>query len=633
MCCLVSKNSKYNQTKKSDRLLLTLQKIIKFSIKNKRISSITLLEKKIMKNIKKTMLYFAVIIPAVFFSRCTLTEDISSIKKSVDSLQIVVGTPKFNTNIHFEFVDAKTGLFIKNSDVSVVVSGKDASSIYNNIGQKKSSYASKMGFVDLVVDPHKVDSVAIQTTPIEFVVSASVNGYLSASQKVAINKASRQNFRIKLIKMDSAPEGVSVAVNNSFAVSGSDGKIQNSSTQSLNTGKQTIVIPKDVVLKDANGTPVTGTLKSEIVFFDPASPTAQNAIPGSLAVEAKLSDGTSGNIQFASAGMFNVKLTAGDKTVKSFENGGMAIKTVLPANMINPKTGVAVKENDVIEMWSIDEGSGKWIFEKMDTVRKVNGDLVLEETIKHLSSWNWDWWIPSCDNGPKFVFKGNLTSNNLVANVNAKYKYYGYEMSEDNQITVSTTGANSYLEIQRPAQSAGTFTFENSTSNNSSGTELVFTPSTVDVTNMCEGKTYEIQVSEKKIIETVKVNVELSATSTSNKNLVLMPNTWVYFFPTSITSLAEINTSEMTNGKSAFSLELDKEYYIGALFGSSWGMGTIKVQNEGTSSYRLTFTPIIDFSTAQTSTPISYVLPKDATKSVTVKYAGVLSDEIFNSLK
>lgn len=576
------------------------------------------------------MLYFAVIIPAVFFSRCTLTEDISSIKKSVDSLQIVVGTPKFNTNVHFEFIDAKTGLFLQNSDVSVVVSGKDASSIYNNIGQKKSSYASKMGFVDLVVDPHKVDSVAIQTTPIEFVVSANVNGYLSASQKVSINKASRQTIQIKLIKMDSAPQGVSVAVNNSFAVSGADGKIQNSSTQSLNTGKQTIVIPKDVVLKDANGTPVTGTLKSEIVFFDPSSPTAQNAIPGTLAVEAKLSDGTSGNIQFASAGMFNVKLTAGDKTVKSFENGGMTIKTVLPANMINPKTGVAVKENDVIEMWSIEEGSGKWVFEKMDTVRKVNGDLVLEETVKHLSSWNWDWYYNTCTYGPKFVWKGSL-SQDFYAKIKANFDSRDFETVES--INPSVSYKSEFRTYNTPQNMAATFSFENSDLNSSNGKELVFSPASVSVSNMCEGKTYEIQVSEKKIIETVKVNVELSATSTSNKNLILMPNTWVYFFPTSITNLAEINSSEMTNGKTSFSLELDKEYYIGALFGSSWGTGTIKVQNEGTSSYRLTFTPIIDFSTLQTATPISYVLPKDANKSVTVKYAGVLSDEVFNSLK
>lgn len=576
------------------------------------------------------MLCFAVIIPAVFFSRCTLTEDISSIKKSVDSLQIVVGTPKFNTNVHFEFIDAKTGLFLQNSDVSVVVSGKDASSIYNNIGQKKSNYLSKMGFVDLVVDPHKVDSVAIQTTPIEFVVTANVNGYLSASQKVAINKASRQTIRIKLIKMDSAPQGVSVAVNNSFAVSGADGKIQNSSTQSLNTGKQTIVIPKDVVLKDANGTPVTGTLKSEIVFFDPSSPTAQNAIPGTLAVEAKLSDGTSGNIQFASAGMFNVKLTAGDKTVKSFENGGMTIKTVLPANMINPKTGVAVKENDVIEMWSIEEGSGKWVFEKMDTVRKVNGDLVLEETVKHLSSWNWDWYYNTCYYGPKFVWKGSL-SQDLYAKIKANFDSQNFETVES--INPSVSYKSEFRTYYTPQNMAATFSFENSNLNSSNGKELVFSPASVSVSNMCEGKTYEIQVSEKKIIETVKVNVELSATSTSNKNLILMPNTWVYFFPTSITSLAEISSSEMTNGKTSFSLELDKEYYIGALFGSSWGTGTIKVQNEGTSSYRLTFTPIIDFSTLQTATPISYVLPKDANKSVTVKYAGVLSDEVFNSLK
>ena len=87
-------------------------------------------------------------------------------------------------------------------------------------------------------------------------------------------------------------------MNNNFTTTGVNGKTLNSSTQTLNAGKQTVVIPKDVILKDATGAPVTGTLKSEIVFFDPTSAAAQNAIPGTLSVDATMSNGNAQNIKF-----------------------------------------------------------------------------------------------------------------------------------------------------------------------------------------------------------------------------------------------------------------------------------------------------------------------------------------------
>ena len=147
-------------------------------------------------------------------------------------------------------------------------------------------------------------------------------------------------------------------------------------------------------------------MKSQVIFYNPTDSAAQASIPGGLDVSAKQADGSTGSIKMVSAGMFGVNLSTDNQEVKTFGNGGIKIRTKVDPEMINPNTGVAIKVDEKIEMWSKDEGSGEWKFEKMATVKSdsLNGGLCLEDTVTHLSTWNWDFFTNSCPYGAKIVF-------------------------------------------------------------------------------------------------------------------------------------------------------------------------------------------------------------------------------------
>lgn len=582
-----------------------------------------------MKKIRNSLPVFFVIFTLLFLSRCTIADDIQQLKNAVDSLQIIVGTPEFNTLVHLEFVDAKSKAYLADKSVIVSVSGKDAAMVFNNIGEKKSQYEAKLGILDLILDPSQIDTVKIKTTPVEFDVTIKAAGFSDVTKKIYFNNTKRQTINIPMINLTDAPAGVKVDSKINFVATGADGKTTQKATITLDAGKQLVEIPAGVVLKDKDGNKITGPVSSQIIFFDPLSPAAQEAIPGGLAVQAVLPGGATGDVEFVSAGMYFVTLKAGDKEVKTFEGGGIRLRTVVAPSLINPNTGVPVKANDVIEMWSIEEGTGKWIYEKTDTIRSVNGELVLEETVKHLSGWNWDFHFQSCSNGPKFVFSG--ITNKFYVNLSTNFSTI-YGNSSTSYIDPTGTSLYSYYNnfiqlYNTPRNRPAKFTFANSPYN--VGLNLSFSPSSIDISNMCDGKTYNIVVTNNTVTkEIVTVNLDLSASSSTNTTLVIKPNLPFYF--------ALKNTSwipaTLKNGKASFQVELNKDYDLAFLLGNTSGKGNLKVGSQGT-NFVVTFTPQISFSSTATSNPISFTVPKTSTNSVDIKYTAIVSDEILNLFK
>jgi hypothetical protein len=572
-----------------------------------------------MKKLNKSILFVVLALVPLLFSRCTLTEDLTKLQSSLDSVKIIIGTPEFKSLVHFEFVDAKTKAYI--TDVAVVkVSGKNASAVYSNLGQKTSTYSSMMGMLDLVIDPHQVDTATILTNPLEFDVTTSLAGYINVTKKVVFNENKIQVVTIPLIKISDAPVGVSVSEKINFASSSATGALQATATETMNAGAQTIEIPKNVVLKDGAGNPVTGAVKSQIVFYNPTDSTAQAAIPGGLSVSAKQADGTTEDIQFVSAGMFGVSLTAGDKEVKTFENGGIRIKTKLDPAMINPNTNAPIKENDVIEMWSKNEGSGEWVFEKMDTVRKVGADLVLEETVKHLSSWNWDFFTDACTLGPKIIFKGNVSKVTGTISTNV----YAWSFHKQEQFTAIPGDPNyGFIQMLRmPKNKPAIITFASTTPG------VTFTPSTLSINNLCGG-TYEVTINSTNT-NTLTVMADLGLSSSSQPNLIIKPNATLMLRPTSGSTNWTINS--VRNGIANLSITLGTNYDIYAAYGTSSAMGKLRVDNAPNNMLAVTYTPTVTSGSTATSVTLPPI-PKPQNNTIVVKYNILLPDNVFNLLQ
>ncbi len=574
---------------------------------------------------RKILFTLPLLLLVMLFSRCNINEDLKTLQSAIDSLQIVIGTPEFNTLVKVEFIDATTNRYVSGKTINARVLGKNANDVYSNLGTKETSYTTSHGLLMLVIDPKAVDSVAIKTAPIEFDLAVTADGYLSTTQRVMLYEAKLNTVTIKLTNLTNAPQGVSVSVNNSFAVAGVTGQTVAPAIQTMNLGKQTVTVPAGVVLKDASGNPVTGTVKSEIVYYDPVSESAQNAFPGGTNVSATLPDGSEGQIEFISAGMFSVNLTAGGKEVKTFENGGIKLRTVVPPTLINPNTGLPIKVGDRIEMWSKEIESGEWVYEKMATVKLENGELVLEETVTHLSFWNWDFFYNSCTLGTKFIFKGNLTGHYPYVKVtsriaNTTFDKIGYTHIGDGFLQLYNT----------PSNVAATFKFEDAGWDASR--TLTFSPATLNVANLCSGQIIEITVTENipSPPEQITVKLDLAATSATNAQFIIRPNAYVYFKTSTARNWSYFY---LWNGKATVDFELGETYEILGYFGNNYGMGTLKIDKLGTSQLRVTMTPTINFSTGNQSATISFDVNRPENNIVDIKYNAVLPDNLMNQLR
>ena len=112
---------------------------------------------------------------------------------------------------------------------------------------------------------------------------------------------------------------------------------------------------------------------------------------------------------FISAGAFDIQLTSGNTPVKTIDGEGFKLTTVLDPELINPETGNPVVEGDKIPLWSMDSETAVWKLEKTAVIKKnANGQLYLSEEINHLSHWNWDWFMNSCNLGVTIKWEGNF---------------------------------------------------------------------------------------------------------------------------------------------------------------------------------------------------------------------------------
>ncbi len=573
----------------------------------------------------KKLFKLPLLLVMLLFAGCNIVDDLKVLQDEFEDFQIVIGTPEFNTLVKVEIVDAKTNEFITGKTVSVRVSGKNATDVYSNLGTRETSYTTNHGLILLVIDPKAVDTVAMRTTPIEFDLIVSAEGYTSTTQRVFLHEATLNTALIRLININDAPQGVSIAVNSTYAVAGLNGQTVAPAVQSMNLGQQTVTIAPGVVLRDATGAPVSGTIKSEIVYFDPVSESAQNAFPGGTNVSATLPDGSEGQIEFVSAGMFSVNLSAGGREVKTFENGGITLRTVVPPTLINPNTGQPIKVGDEIEMWSREKESGEWVYEKTATVKFENGDLVLEETVTHLSYWNWDFFYNSCTMGTKFIFEGDVTGHYPFAKVSSRLQNASFDR-------VSFTNVrNGFLQLYNvPNNVSATFRFEDAGWDPSR--PLTFSPATVNVANLCSNEPITITVTEavSAPAETITVNLDLAATAASNSQFVIRPNAYIYFRPANIPRWSYFY---LFNGKSQVQFELGTTYELLGYFGNSYGYGSLRVDKQGTNQLLVTITPTINFSGGSQSTTESFVVDRPANDIIEIKYNAVLPDRLMNQLR
>lgn len=169
-------------------------------------------------------------------------------------------------------------------------------------------------------------------------------------------------------------------------------------------GVSTLKLAAGTIGKAADGAVATGTLTVAATTFSNANARSMSAFPGGFAANVTAPASELGGVSatggaFVTGGFaqFNVTDSTG-KAIKTFDKP-VAVTIDLPKSS-KKLDGTAFKVGDTYPVWSYDDATGKWTFEKNGTIQEkspadANFYQVAFET-SHLSSWNLDLYGSTC---------------------------------------------------------------------------------------------------------------------------------------------------------------------------------------------------------------------------------------------
>ncbi|PJJ80428.1 hypothetical protein [Mucilaginibacter auburnensis] len=326
----------------------------------------------------------AVLLVSVGFYAC---------KKPNEGINLLVNTSslaKAPVLIHFVNANPESTTAIKDFDVKI--SGKDAAIVQMDGGS--TDFKASNGFLPLALTSVAAPSKA---NPVKFNVYATIPGFAPITQTVTITEDSPSVVDISVIEYAKPVVGTAVATAQSALNSGTSA----GGTINVNPGegmkeKAVVTIPSGTQMLDANGGVINAnSLTANLVNFSAVSRTSYGAFPGgfnptNVVDEAGNPINGGFGINFVSAGLLSVKMTAGSSEVKKFSKPVLVDMTLDP-NTTNFTTGENIKAGDQVPLWSLEESTGQWKREGMVTIVSENGSLVAKFTTTHLSCFNLDW--------------------------------------------------------------------------------------------------------------------------------------------------------------------------------------------------------------------------------------------------
>jgi hypothetical protein len=210
-----------------------------------------------------------------------------------------------------------------------------------------------------------------------------------------------------------------------------------------------IAIPSGTQFKNDAGVVVTGSdLKVQVASFDARDSNALVNFPGGFAPNGVLNlPGSGGNrsdsneIYFQTAGFTAVDMTVSNVPIRSF-NQPINISVDVDSLTINPNTGNPVQVSDSLPIWSYDNETARWSYERVGVItRDSSGKMKVSFPTTHLSWFNLDWYgarcasptrlqvnIPNLPSGVKQYFWIEIVhagTNQLVTQWAANNQYIG----------------------------------------------------------------------------------------------------------------------------------------------------------------------------------------------------------------
>ena len=429
-----------------------------------------------------------------------------------------------NTTISVVFTDARTGDpigFDSYKDVDVTITGNDADVVVSAFGIKKSDYIPDRGFLTLGIENSYAPSYA---NPVKFNVVAKANGYLTTSLPVTIFEESHQAFTVKMVNLEAPPTGVSVAIDNSgYCANGvvtTSVELQTQPVSTTNTGAS-VYLPENTIVKDKYGTPLNGTLKTQLVYFNNIDDESLLSFPGGLVVEAN-TEGGKETIAFYSAGFMAIEIVdAAGRIAKTFEENNLQVSVDAPPQTYNPETGTSIQTGDEIPLWSFEVEAGVWKYEKVAIVGETNsnGNYMITSDIGHLTYLNFDWKGSACDYGAKFKF----TSSTIPSGSSVNFQIHLRKQSDNTIIRTRSVSVHIDEEIQFVNVPSGMPVF----------VEIVGSTNTctVEIDDLCNIMLYEVSLDDCGFLppQPVPVTIDIQGYCPGNDTVLIRPSMHYFY--------------------------------------------------------------------------------------------------------
>jgi hypothetical protein len=470
-------------------------------------------------------------------------QDLNDIK-NIDPLKGVVFKLNYEpaqTLMQGLVVDAKTGMQL-DVPITVTVFGPDASRVITYEGVATTSFKNEKGDIFIGLK----GSIPSEMKPAELRVVVDAPGYIGSSQYLTVRQAKPEPFSIRLVKEDAPPAGVAISTEtvetSSTGVVNTTEVISTPITNS-NSTQVTVELPAGTQLKDEKGQVVTGNLSAAVAAYSSQSESSISAFPGGF--ETRVSRDNTGQVNaagsFATAGFASIEIASSSGQKVANFSQPVKVEMEVSKALINPETNAPIKVGDKIPVFSYNENTGEWIYERDAVVKSEQGELQVEIEITHLSWYNLDWFYSgrNCNTGG-WAITGKPSGQAIRWTVYRGDAYYKSGVTYDNTI-------NFYNPF--PGQARLDLFAPNGSKIGSS-----------TVSSICGTNT--VAVSYPRLVDT---KVKVLAYCENNKNIQITPSTWVYYRKAG--SNDPLNVAFFTAGQGTLTgLEANTNYEAGVYY-------------------------------------------------------------------
>jgi len=159
---------------------------------------------------------------------------------------------------------------------------------------------------------------------------------------------------------------------------------ENGATLTGDNGAEVTIQPNSFV--DTNGIPVTGVIEVTITPVDVSNPNSLAAFPGEFTGTT-----ASGDTPIISFGTVEYKFTQNGVPLQLAQ--GATADILIPIYINTYQNGLAIGEDDIIPLWSLNEETGIWLQEGTGIVVESDDSptgLALLASVSHFTWWNCD---------------------------------------------------------------------------------------------------------------------------------------------------------------------------------------------------------------------------------------------------